>query len=170
MRLYAGKIPVIAQDIISELSRGQDVELGDEQEAKLDIEAVLKEQLRMEKEVSDEAKSRMEARGLSYSELGRVRSQVAKERMAKTGEDVLPHLIEQMLHMLFHSKHVEEVFAEDATLRKKLTTILRRHMDVESELDQQVRAKIKNLEEGTSTFDVEYARAMEQLKRRRGLS
>ncbi len=169
MRLFAGKVPVIAQEVIETLKRDSDIEVDEENEARLDIESVLKEQLRMEKQVVDEAKSRMEARGVGFSELGRVKSQVAKERMAVTGEDVLPHLVDQILQMLFHSQNVAEVFADDIQIRRKVTAILRKHMDVESELDQQVRAKIKNLEEGTSTFEIEYARAMDQIKRRRGL-
>jgi hypothetical protein len=43
-------------------------------------------------------------------------------------------------------------------------------MDVETDLDREVRSKIKNLEEGTNTFEVEYARVMEQIKKTRGLS
>jgi hypothetical protein len=33
-----------------------------------------------------------------------------------------------------------------------------------------VRDKIKNLQEGTKTWEVEYARVMEQVKRKRGIS
>ena len=42
-------------------------------------------------------------------------------------------------------------------------------MMVEEELDAEVRRRIKNLEEGTSTWEVEYQRALEQIKRNRGL-
>jgi hypothetical protein len=32
-----------------------------------------------------------------------------------------------------------------------------------------VRSKIKNLQEGTSAFEVEYAKVMDQIKHKRGL-
>ena len=43
MRLFSGKVPVIADDIIETLSASGDVELEDAAEARLDLEAVLKE-------------------------------------------------------------------------------------------------------------------------------
>ena len=55
-------------------------------------------------------------------------------------------------------------------LRKKITPILRKHMDVDTELDLEVRGRIKNLEEGTAAFDIEYAKVTEQMRRKKGLT
>jgi hypothetical protein len=170
MRLYSGKIPVMAEEIIQALTQAGDIEVDNEEEARLDLEAVLKEYVRLDREIVEEAKNRMEGRGLGYSQLGRVKSQVAKERGAPKQEDALPYILDQLLNMLFHSGNIDEIFAEDVELRKRITPILRRHMDVEDELDREVRSKIKNLEEGTATFEIEYSRVMDQIKRKRGLS
>jgi len=170
MRLYRGKIEAIADDVIRTLSAQELIEVDNHAEAKLDIESVLKEHLRLDREIVEEAKNRMEARGLGYGQLGRIKGQIAKERGAADGEETLPYLLEQIINILFHSNHVGEIFAEDTELRKLLTPILRKHMDVDTDLDRDVRSKIKNLEEGSSTFDVEYARVMEQMKQKRGLS
>ena len=170
MRLYSGKIPIIAEEIVSSLATDKDIEVVDQAEVRLDIEAVLKEYTRQEREILDEAKTRMEARSLSYSQLGKMKASVARERGLQTGEDMLPYLLDQILTMLFHSANVEEVFAEDIVLRKKMTKIMRRHLEVEGELDQEVRSKIKNLEEGTATFEIEYQRAMDELKRKKRLT
>lgn len=156
--------------MVRALVDSNDIETERPEEVRLDIESVLKEFLRVEREVTDEAKTRMEARGLGYGNLGKTKSQVAKERGAPAQDDALPYILEQVLNMLLHSNNVEEVFAEDIEMRKKLAPILRKHMDVETDLDREVRSKIKNLEEGTSTFEVEYARMMEQIKKTRGLS
>ncbi|MFW6066879.1 MAG: DUF507 family protein [Myxococcota bacterium] len=170
MRLYSGKIPIIAEEIVSGLTAAGDIETESDEEARLDIEAVLKEYVRLDRDLVEEAKNRMESRGLGYSHLGKVKSQVAKERGAPQADEVVPYLIDQILNMLFHSANVEEIYADDVELRKKITPILRKHTDVETELDKEVRSKIKNLQEGTATFDIEYARVMEQIKRKRGLS
>lgn len=164
MRLYRGKVEIIAEEVIRTLTQNGDVDVSDATEARLDIEAVLKEYLRLDREILDEAKNRMEVRGLGYSNLGRVKSQVAKERGAPQHDDVLPYLLEQILNILFHSNNVEEIYAEDVELRRKVTPLLRKHMEVDSELDREVRSKIKNLQEGTSDFEVEYARVMGQIK------
>lgn len=170
MRLFSGKIPVIAQEVVQKLSADGDMECTDPNEVVKDVESVLNEYLRAERRVVDEAKNRMETRGMSYSDLHKVKSQTARDLKLPVGEDALPYLLEQILEMLFHSSNVDEVFAEDTTLRKKITQILRRHMDVEQELDREVRSKIKNLEEGTASFETEYARVMDQLKRNKKLT
>jgi hypothetical protein len=170
MRLYSGKVPVIAEEIVASLTKDGDIETESPNEVKLDVESVLKEYLRQERQVSDDAKSRMEIRGLPYSQLGKMKSTVAREKQVPIGEDMLPYLLEQVLTMLFHSAHVGEVFAEDHVLRKKMTTILKRHMEVEGELDKEVRSKIKNLEEGTASFEIEYQKVMDELKRKKRLT
>lgn len=169
MRLYPGKIGLIAEEVTQSLVSAGDIEVVDANEVRLDMEAVLKEYLRLDRDASDEAKHRMESRGLGYEKLGKVKSQVLKEKGAPQQDDVLPYLLTQMLNMLFHSQNVEEIYAEDTDLRTKMTPILRKHMDVESDLDREVRSRIKNLEEGTSNFEVEYAKMMDQMKRKRGL-
>lgn len=170
MRLFSGKIPIISEEIVRTLLTDQDIETDSPDEVKLDIEAVLKEYLRQDRGVLEEAKNRMEIRGLPYSQLGKMKSLVARERQLAIGEDMLPYLLEQLLTMLFHSANVEEIFAEDTELRKKMTKIMRRHLDVEGELDQEVRSKIKNLTEGTATFEIEYQRVMGELKRKKRLT
>lgn len=170
MRLYSGKVPVIAEEIVGTLVKDGDIETENEPEVRLDVEAVLKEYLRLERQVVDEAKTRMEIRGLPYAQLGKMKSTVARERQLPVGEDMLPYLIEQILTMLFHSGNVEEVFSDDIVLRKKMTSVMRRHMEVEGELDKEVRSKIKNLEEGTASFEIEYQRVMDELKRKKRLT
>lgn len=170
MRLFSGKIPIIAQEIVRVLTAEGDLETEQPNEVVLDIESVLKEYLRYERSVADEAKNRLEARSLPYAQLGKIRSQVARERGAPQHDDVLPYLLEQILSLLFHSKNVDEIFAEDAQLRTKIAHVLRKHMDVGGELDAEVRSKIKNLEEGTASFEIEYQRVMGELKRKKGLS
>lgn len=170
MRLYTGKIPAIADEIVSILTKDGDIECDNPTEVRLDIESVLKEYLRAERSLTDDAKSHMETMGIGYGQLGKVKSRMAKERHMATGDDTLPFLVNQILQMLFHSQNVDEIYAEDVTLRTKMVPILRKHMDVDAELERQVRSQIKNLEEGTATFEVEYAKVMEQMKRKRGLS
>jgi len=170
MRLYKGKVPTIVDEIVRTLTAAEDIEVESEDEVRLDLEAVLNEFLRQEREITDRAKSQMERQGMSYSMLSRIKSQVAKELNFPPADETLPYIIDQLLNMLFHSANVAEVYADDVVLRKKMTPILRRHMDVEEDLDKEVRSKIKNLSEGTASFEIEYARVMDQMKRKKGLS
>ena len=169
MRLYSGKIGPIVDDLVRELTAQNDIEVEDEMEVRMDLEAVLKEYVRRERQLIDESKDRMQREGLGYSKLGKMRQRVAKEMGFPQQDETLPYMIEQLLNMLFHSANVAEIYADDVTLRKKMTPILRRHMEVETGLDAEVRSKIKNLQEGTAAFEVEYAKVMDQIKHKRGL-
>jgi hypothetical protein len=42
-------------------------------------------------------------------------------------------------------------------------------MQVDEELDQEVRQRIKNIEEGTASWDIEYKNKMNEIRRKHGL-
>ena len=170
MRLYSGKVPLIADDLLRALTADGDIEVESADEVREDFISVLKEFIRRERRVTDEAKDQMERAGLSYSMLGKIKSQVAKETGFPEPDEQLPYLVSQLLTMLFHSNNVAEVFAEDGALRKKIATVLRNHTSSGNQLDREVRSKIKNLQEGTAAFEIEYERVMAQLKARKGLT
>jgi hypothetical protein len=170
VKLYTGKIATIASEMIQSLVQAQDIEVLDGHEAQLDIEAVLKEYVRMDREITDKAKDLLEERKLPYGQFGKVKRALADERGFALGEEGTAWMANQILETFMQSAHIDEVFADDVTLRKKLKDILKKHMTVDEELDEEVRRRIKNLEEGTQTWELEYAKVMEQIKRKHGLN
>jgi hypothetical protein len=169
MRLYPGKVDTIAAEIISTLAAAGDIEISDNNEAQLDVAAVLKEYIRVDKELTERAKDILEIRGLPYSHLGRTKRQLADQKEFGLGEDGLSWIANQMLEAFMSSRHVDEVFAEDAILRRKIKDIAKKHMQVDEAIDQEVRDRIKNLEEGTQAWDVEYNKVLEQIKAKHGV-
>ena len=170
MKLYTGKIPTIASEMIHSLVQTEDIEVNDANEAQLDVEAVLKEYVRMDRECTDKAKDLLEQRKLPYGQFGKLKRAIAEERGFALGEEATSWISNQILETFMQSAHVDEVFADDVTLRKKLKEILKKHMMVDEELDQEVRQRIKNLQEGTQTWELEYAKVMEQIKRKHGIN
>jgi len=171
MRLYSGKIAPISEDVIDILVQDGDIEVQSElrEEAILDVQAVLKEYLRMEKEVGDEAREMLSRRGLDYAAFGRTKRKIAEQRGFGLGDDSIGWIADQLLDMMMHSAHVEEIFTEDHDIRVKLAKILRRHMSTDEDLDREVRRRIKNLQEGTDSWDIEYEKVAATLKRLQGL-
>jgi hypothetical protein len=169
MRLYSGKIPVIGAELVKSLVESGDIAVTDKGEAELDVQAVLKEYLRLEREITERAKDVLQKRNLPYEQFGKVKRALAGEKGFGLGDEGLDWMTNQMIESFMQSPHVEEIFAEDSVLRKKMSDILKRHMMVEEEIDAEVRKRIKNLEEGTATWEVEYAKAVDQIKRNRGL-
>jgi hypothetical protein len=169
MRLYAGKIPSIASEIVKALVDGEALSVLDRGEAELDVQAVMKEYLRLDREVTDKAKDLLSKRNLPYEHFGKIKRQVANEKGFGLGDEGLDWMTTQMIESFMQSPHIEEVFADDATLRKRMTDILKKHMQIDEEIDAEVRRRIKNLEEGTATWEVEYQKALDQIKKNRHL-
>jgi hypothetical protein len=169
MKLYSGKIDSLATEIVSRLQTDGDIEVSERTEAELDVASVLKEYLRVDRELTERAKDIMEIRGLPYSHFGRIKRTLADEKEFGLGEEGITWILNQLLETFMQSKHVEEIFADDTTLRRKLRDIVRKHMMVDEEMDKEVRQRIRNLEEGTQTWEIEYNRVLEQMKTKFGL-
>jgi hypothetical protein len=169
MRLYTGKVPAIAGEIVRTLVDSGDIEIGTSQEVELDVSAILKEYIRVDRELTDRAKDVMEQRKLPYGQFGKIKRALAEEKEFGLGEEAMTWICNQLLETFMHSANVEEVYADDATMRKRIKDVLKRHLTVDEELDAEVRQRIKNLEEGTATWELEYNRVMEQIKQKHGL-
>ena len=168
MRLYEGKIPTMARELVSALIKGEDLEVEPRNvsEVELDVQAVLREYVRAERELTELAKDMVEARKMSYSDVGRMKARLAKDKNFGLNDEALDYIILQLIEIFYNSNHVEEVFADDNGLRKQIAPVLRKHMeDVDQQLDQEVRGKLRNLQEGSRAWDIEYEKAMQSLKR-----
>jgi hypothetical protein len=169
MRLYPGKVDTIAAEIITTLTQAGDIEVSDGNEAQLDAAAVLKEYIRVEKELTERAKDILEIRGLPYSHLGRTKRQLAEQKEFGLGEEGISWITNQMVEAFMSSRHIDEVFAEDNVLRRKIKDICKKHMAVDEAIDQEVRDRLKNLDEGTTAWEVEYQKVLDQVKGKHGL-
>jgi hypothetical protein len=170
MRLYASKIPIITEAVVRSLADAGDIEISDPTEFKQDVESILKEYLRKNREITEGAKDVLEQRGLPYSELHKVRRQMADDHDFGIGDEAINWIASQLIELFMASSFVEEVYAEDAVLRRKLKEILRKHMQVDEDLDREVRKHLKHLAEGTESFEIEYQRQLELIRRKHGLS
>ena len=169
MRLYAGKIDTIAAEVITRLTTDGDLEVSDGREAQLDVASVLKEYIRVDKELTERAKDILQIRGLPHSHLARTKRQLAEQKDFGLEEEAVSWITTQLLETFMQSRNVEEVFGDDVVLRKKIKEIVTKHMAVEEELDSEVRQRLKNLQEGTGAWDIEYARVMDQIKQKHGI-
>jgi hypothetical protein len=170
MRLFAGRVAPIAQEIVKSLVASRDIETEAPTEVVADIEAVLKGYLETEREVNERTRELLERTGRGTSEYGRVRTQIAESKGIKVGEDALDYLLDQVVEMFSYSNNVDEIYAEDVELRRKMAPVFKKHMLQDSELDSEIRAQLKHVKEGSREWDVEYARMTEIIKRKRGLS
>ena len=171
MRLLKERIPQLTQMIVEALIKGELIEVLDESrpEVELDVESVLKEYRRMDYEITEKARDLVATRGLDYSQTFKLKSKLAQERGFGLGEDAIQWLCDQIVEILLQSKHVDEIFGEDQDLRAAIIPILKKELVTDNELDKQVKSRIKNLQEGTSDYEVEYKKTMEQIRSSRKL-
>jgi hypothetical protein len=172
MKLYGTKVPSIAQEVVRALISGKDIELEDpsaQKEVVADVESVLKSYLETERVVDEKTRELLQRTQRGAHEFGKVREQIGAHHGIKVGDEALDYLLDQVVQMLMHSSHVDEVFAEDVALRRRMAPIFKKHMAADTELEAEVRAQLKHVREGTAQWDVEYARVLDQVRRRRGL-
>ena len=169
MRLYSGKVAPIATEVARALLASKDIEAESPKEVEADIASVLNQYLADERDVNERAKDVLERTGKPQSEYQRVRALVADEKGIKVGDETLDYLLDQVVEMLMHSGNVDEVYVEDVELRRRMAPVFKKHMAVDSSLDADVRAQLKHVREGTRDWEIEYAKVLEQVKRRRGL-
>jgi uncharacterized protein len=169
MRLYSSKISTIVEAVNKSLVDAGDLEVSDREEFKRDVESILKEYRRKDRELTDRAKDELERKKLAYSDLFKLKRSMADEQDFGIGEEALNWIANQLLELFMQSKFVSEIYADDSVIRKKLKEILRRHMQADEDLDREVRRHLKHLTENTSTFEIEYQKQLELIKRKHGL-
>jgi uncharacterized protein len=171
MRLYPKVIPTIAREVVSTLMQDGDVEVETLRisDAEMDMAAIMKEYLAAEERVNAATREALERRGYDHSRFNQVKREMADVRGFKMGDDGVDYIINQMIEFLLISRNVEEVFAEDHALRRKIYQVFKKHLDVEEDVDREARARLKHLSEGTQAWDVEYQKTVEQIRRNKGL-
>jgi uncharacterized protein len=170
MRLYPSKIPAIVDSVLRALVDSGDLETSNRAEFENDVESILKEYLRTNREITERSKDILEQRGLPYSDLNRIRRQQAENLDFGIGDESITWIATQMLELFMRSQYVDEIYADDATLRRKLKDLLRKHMQHDEDLDREVRRHLKHLQDGTDSFEIEYQKQLELMKRKHGLS
>ena len=169
MRLYIGKVRELGEALAKALVDGQDIETESRVEVGKDLESVLAAYVQADREATDRAKEILQSRGMPQSEFSRIKKLAAEQRGIKVGDEMMDYLLDQLIEMLMHSGNVEEVFAEDHDLRRRMRPILRKYLELEEAVDAEVRSKLKHVQEGSRTWEVEYQRVMGDIQRRKGL-
>lgn len=171
MHLYRKIIPKIARDTVRTLVAQKMIEVEDGRvdEAELDLAAVMVEYLNADERITREARDTMARRGIAADRLAQVKKSVATLRDFKVGEEGLDYVLSQIIEVLFASRNIAEVFAEDHELRQQVRESMNRFLSIPEDIDKEARARIRNLREGSPEWDIEYPRIVAQLKRQKGL-
>lgn len=171
MKLYKAKIPDIARAVIESLCKEGAIEVLQENrhEAEQDIVAILEEYLRRDNDLREEVREYMSAASLPYDQYGRTRTQLAERSGHPTGDDVQRFLARQTVENFMISRFVDEVYAEDKDLYKRVREIIEGFDVDERALRQEAAEQVKNLSEGTVDYEIALSKAMRDVKRRHGL-
>ncbi|MFT3763917.1 MAG: DUF507 family protein [Minicystis sp.] len=170
MRLFSGKITPLSEELVKALVDNKDIECESKREVALDFESVFTNYLRLDKEAADRAKDLLAQRSMPQTEFPRLKKLAAEQKGIKVGDEMLDYLLDQLIEMLMHSGNVDEVFGEDHDLRRHMRPVLRKFLEADEQLENEVRGKLKHVQEGSRTWEVEYQRLMGEIQRRKGLT
>lgn len=171
MRIPTSRVPTLAQQMVTPLVNDGDIETEAVTEVVKDVESVLNQYIRDEQDITERARDLVHARRLPPGQLGKMKRLVAGEKKIGIGEDAVDYILDQLVEFLMHSHNVEEIYAEDVVLRRKLREPLRGLAREQASIDQEVEKQMRHVkqEEGSAMWDVEYRRMMEEIRRRKGL-
>ena len=169
MKIPKAAVPQMAGEMLHSLLQHRDIETDNPNEVRMDLEAVMTQYIRDEQAITESARELVNRRGLPSSQIGRTKRQLAEQQKLKLGEDGIDYLVEQMIESLMHSHNVGEIYAADHRLRRKLREPLRRALDSESNMHGQVRQRMKHMKEGSASWEIEYQRILEDVRRRKGM-
>lgn len=171
MKLYKSKIPEIAREVIARLSNEGDIEVTAERraDAELDLVAIMDEYLRRDQVLRDEIREHMSRHEVPYDQFGKVRSKLAESWGHPTGDDVQRFLARQFVENFMISNFVDEVFADDKDLYKKIREIVEKFDVDERAIRDEAQNQVKNIAEGTVDYEIALAKAIKEVKRRHGL-
>ena len=171
MRLYRTRIPMIANAVIDTLCNDGDIEVDLEErpEAEEDLVAIMDTFLRRDLDLRDAVKDTMSRLNIPYDRYSKVRSEIAEEWGHPTGESVKKYLSRQFVENFMISNFVQEVFSDDEMLFRKILDIIR-SLDVDERgLRDEAKTMVKNVNEGTVDYEIAFAEALKEVKRRHGL-
>lgn len=169
MRLTRNQLPTVSRQIVKTLVDGGDIEVDNQREVERDIESVLGTYVNQSEQVLSRARDLVQQRGLPQGEFARIKRLAAEQAGIKIGDDALDYVLAQVLEMLMHSSHVDEVYSEDHVLKRKIRGFLRTDAGADASLEAEVRSRLKHVQEGSRMWEIEYARMKEEIKRRRGM-
>jgi hypothetical protein len=172
MRLHRNQLPGLARNIVKALLEARDIELpedGSAREVERDIEAVLGHYLDQADQAMSRAREMTQQRGLPQGEFGRIKTLAAEQLGIKLGDEALDYILDQLVEMLMRSSNVDEVYAADHQLRVRMRPFVVAEADLDGQVEAEVRGKLKHVAEGTRTWEIEYARIKEDIRRRRGV-
>ena len=111
----------------------------------------------------------MSNRRIPYNEYGQVRKRMAEQMAHPVGEDIERFLCRQFVENMMISRFVDEVYAEDQVIYRKLMDVLRSHDVDEREIREEAATKVTNVVEGTVDYEIALQNAMREVRKRRGL-
>jgi len=161
----------LAETIVDTLVRDGDIEiLGSlHNQVVKDVIGFIEDYTNEEQAITDAAKAVIERKGLPISQLHRVRDILAEEKGVKLGDEAMEYLADKIIRYLLTEDSIDEVYSDDVTMRKKIFDTFHRFIDIEDDIDREVRSRIKNIPENSPIFKIEYEKVLREVKRKRGL-
>ena len=102
MRLFRGRVEDAAHEILAALVKSDLIEVLEEQseEVQKDIESVMYEYIRIEREITDRAKDIASRQGLDFGAAQRIRRNLAKDKRVGIEDETLDYVVRQVIEML----------------------------------------------------------------------
>lgn len=191
MRLYTKQIHSLTNDIVRVLTEENEViEIAKREELEEDdksrrpshdrygeenstlmiaefrqtISDVLRTYIKIDQELTHLARLDVERRKDDPSMIYSEKRRLAKQRNFGMNDDAPSWIVSQLIEQLFHTKSVEEVYAQDKDIYELLIPLIREKMSTQQNLQQEVEQRIKRLEKSSENWEDLFFQVNQRLK------
>ncbi len=171
MKLYNARIPAIANAVVSTLTKEGCIEVSAENrvEAERDLIAIMEEYRRRDNSLRDAVKEFMALHNTPYERYGKVRQEIADQWDHPLNAKVESFLSRQFIENFMISRFVDEVFAEDGELYKRIQGVIKTFDVDEAALRLEAEEKIKNVRPDSVEYEAALERSLKEVRKRHGL-
>lgn len=171
MKLYNARIPSIANAVVAHLSSEGCIEVSAENrvEAEKDLIAIMEEYRRRDNSLREAVKEHMALHNLPYERYGKVRQELADQWDHPLNAKVEGYLSRQFIENFMISRFVDEVYAEDSELYKRIQGVIKQFDVDEAGLRAEAEDKIKNVRPDSVEYEAALERALKEVRKRHGL-
>ncbi len=178
MRIHQRLQERILGDLFRRLEGQGLVEYGDPpDECHELLRSILVEDLKTDEELEEEVSRIIEVNRDKFREVpayqmtSQIRRQVARDRgIILDNESRLRDIARKMTEVIWSSDSFTEVFAEDEALRRFIRLVFEHHLAVEERLREEAKKRIRNVEFGSTEYEVQFRRVMDELREREGMT
>jgi hypothetical protein len=171
MKLYRARVPLIAKAVIDRLTAENDIEVAPESriEAEQDLIAIMESFLKRDLDLREAVRETMSRKAIPYDQYSKIRNDISEAWGHPSGDSVQKYLSRQFVENFMISRWIDEVYSDDELIFRKILDTVRSFDVDENALRIEAQERVKNITPGSVDYEIAFAQALKEVRKKHGL-